>query len=42
LLPETALVEAFAIRQSLCEIGVHIATDFFNLDNGDLERFLFG
>src|SRR5215470_11631110 len=42
LLPEATLINALAIRQFLREIGVHIATDFFNLDNGALKRFFLG
>ena len=36
LFPETAFVETLAIGQSFGEIGIHIATDFLDLNNGDL------
>jgi len=42
LLPEAALVEAFAVSQVLGEIGVHVAANFFDLDYGALDRLLVG
>src|SRR6478736_3643301 len=38
LLPEAALIEAFAICQFFREIGIHVASDLFDLDNGTLNR----
>ena len=42
LLPETACIKAFAIRQFFREIGAHVAPDLFDLDNGALYRLLVG
>src|SRR5260370_21333214 len=42
LLPEATFIEAFAIRQFFRKVGIHVAPDFFNLDNGTLHRLLVG
>jgi hypothetical protein len=39
LFPEAALVEPFTVSQVLCEIGVHIAAKFFDLDDDGLHGF---
>jgi hypothetical protein len=42
LLPEATFIEAFAICQFLRKIGIHVASDLFDLDNRTLHRLLFG
>jgi hypothetical protein len=42
LLPEAAFIEAFTVGQVFGEIRVHIAADFFDLDDGALHRILVG
>src|ERR1700739_1537079 len=42
LLPEATLIEAFAIYQFFRKVGIHVASDLFDLDNGTLHRLLVG
>src|SRR5450755_1227442 len=42
LLPEATFIEAFAICQFFRKIGIHVASDLFDLDNGTLHRLLVG
>jgi hypothetical protein len=42
LLPEVAFIEAFAIRQFLRKVGIHVASDLFDLDDSTLHRLLVG
>ena len=40
LLPEATFIEAFAVCQFFRKIGIHVASDLFDLANGTLHRLL--
>jgi len=40
LLPEATFIEAFAICQFFRKVGIHVASDLLDLDNGPLHRLL--
>src|SRR5580692_88797 len=42
LLPEAAFIEAFATCQFFRKLGIHVASDLFNLNNGALHRLSVG
>src|ERR1700756_2153820 len=42
LLPEANLLEAVAIYQFFRKVGIHVASDLFDLDNGTLHRLFVG
>jgi hypothetical protein len=37
LLPETTFVDTFQVDQFFDEIGVHVGTNFFDLNSGELQ-----